>query len=219
MLKLHPGKGRQEGWGGPSPDCLLGQRGPHVTVSVHTSNWFTVKSYHPQKNELIWALATVTSSAWRRPTAVLGRKMLGIKGVCTYGCGVFLNNQTPKAKVNEFGTVLFPADPWAGYLLSAPPDHSVLLSLLCARKWPSMDHTNWPPCPPASSWVWIKEAPAGEQRVAAGCRIFIPLASLLPSSWLCGGLTVGVLIPWKLLVKPQLLSASGDPYLSLPFEA
>ena len=101
MLKLHPGKGRQEGWGGPSPDCLLGQRGPHVTVSVHTSNWFTVKSYHPQKNELIWALATVTSSAWRRPTAVLGRKMLGIKGVCTYGCGVFLNNQTPKAKVND----------------------------------------------------------------------------------------------------------------------
>lgn len=98
-----------------------------VMVGVYIST-LSVKSYYPQKNGLIWALATVTnngttnsdritnSSAEKKGT--WNQQGQGLK----MGVYMFLYNQILEAKINSFGITPFPMDHCAGYLLFAPPD-------------------------------------------------------------------------------------------------
>ena len=212
MLKLHPGKGRWEGWGGARTPRHCER--PHLEPGM-------VNSSHPQKTELIWALATVTSSTWRWPITVLRRKMLAIKAGWGWGwrC-MYISGQ---ANCKDQGQWIWDSafsSRLLGWVSPVCSFRSLWTLVSAVSQEPALRGPHRLAALSIGSQLgWRKEALAGEQSVGSGFRVFIPLPSLLPSPWSHGGLTVGVLIPGNLLMEPHLLSGSGNPTLLLTSEA
>lgn len=97
-----------------------------------------------------------------------------------------------------------------GHVLFAPPDHCPFPPSCCVLGSGLVWRHQLARVTTGFHWVW--QGGSSIQDISFPC--FPP-----PFPWLGGDLSVGMLIPWDLLLQPQLLSASGNHPLLVPFEA